>query len=173
MTLRKSVVPAALALAGCLPTGSEPPPEELEQLTYSTPVTGGSCDVEEVNYAIYAQVLRPGGQLKSSASTGALVFTVSESSSVVDCDEDIVRIAMPGAELAREAIAAHQDSLTLDVPSAVIGGHRPSIRVAALLDANDNGECDDGELTASVEAEPSEIGKVLLELADEGCPERL
>jgi hypothetical protein len=172
VTLRKSVVPAALALAGCLPTGSEPP-GELEQLTYSTPVLGGSCDVEQANYEIYAEVLRPGGQLKSSSSTGALVFTVSESSSVVDCNEDIVRIAMPGAELTREAVAAHQESLKLDVPATVIGGHRPSIRVAALLDVNDNGECDLGELTASVEAEPSELGKVLLALADEGCPERL
>lgn len=171
MTLRKSVVPAALALAGCLSAESEQP-APLEQLTYQTPMLGGACEVEEVTYEVYADVLRPGGVLKSAATPGSLLVSVSESTSVIDCGEDVMRIATPGAELVREALASTSESAALTVPAAVIGGHRPSLRVAALLDLNDNGRCDQGELTASVDADGDELGALLLELTDEGCPGR-
>lgn len=171
MSFRKSVVPAALALAGCLPTESETPPP-LEQLTYQTPVLGGSCDVEDVNYRVYAEIMRAGPGQKSANSSGSLLVTVSEGTSVVDCGEDLVRVAMPGAELDQQAFAPSSDHVALEVPAAIIGGHRPSIRVAALLDTNDNGECDDGELSASVDADASEVEDIALLLADEGCPAR-
>lgn len=171
MSFCRSVVPAALALAGCLPTDSETPPP-LEQLTYETPVLGGACDVEDVTYRVYAEILREGPRPKSTSSTGSLLVSVSEGTSVVACGEDLVRVAVPGAELDAQAFAASSERVALEVPSAIIGGHRPSIRVAALLDTNDNGECDEGELSASLDADASELEELALVLADEGCPER-
>lgn len=154
-----------------MPTESERPPE-LEQLTYNTPALGGACDVEDIEYTVYADITRPGSQLKSANATGALLVTVAESSSVIDCGEDVVRIATPGAELTSESFAIESDHVALHVPAVLIGGHRPSIRVAALLDLNNNGRCDDGELTASFEGDADELDALTLELGDERCPER-
>jgi hypothetical protein len=133
---------------------------------------GGACEVEDVTYEVYADILRPGGVAKSAQGSGALVVAISESTSVIDCGEDVMRIATPGAELVREAFAGGSESVTMRVPSSIIGGHRPSIRVGALLDVNDNGRCDEGELTASVDADEADLGALLLELMDEGCPGR-
>lgn len=171
MSFCKSVVPAALALAGCLPTDSETPPP-LEQMTYQTPVLGGACDVEDVSYHVYAEIMREGPRPKSTTSSGSLLVTVSEGTSVVGCGEDLVRVAVPGAELDAQAFSASSERVELEVPSAIIGGHRPSIRVAALLDANDNGECDEGELSASTDADAAELEQLALVLVDEGCPAR-
>lgn len=172
MALRNSVVPAALAFAGCLPSESEPPPE-FEQLTYETPMLGGDCETEDVTYHVYAQVTREGSLSKSATSVGSLLVAVAESSSVIDCGEDLVKIAVPGAELTEESFAGASERFTIEVPAVLIGGHRPSIRVSALLDANDNGACDRGELTASFEAKADGLGDVALDLSDEGCPARL
>ena len=144
----------------------------IEQMTYQTPVTGGACEVEDVTYEVYAEIMRPGGVAKSAAGSGGLLVSIAESSSVIDCGEDVMRIATPGAELVREGFASGSESVTMRVPASIIGGHRPSLRVAALLDANDNGSCDQGELTASIDAHAAELGELLLELTDEGCPGR-
>jgi hypothetical protein len=154
-----------------LPTESEAP-SELEQLTYETPARGDACEVEDVNYQVYADILRSRSSAKSATQRGALLVTVSESTSVVDCGEDLVRIASPGAELTRASYPSSSDSFAFDMASAIIGGHRPSLHVAALLDENDNGLCDDGELTASIEADGEQLDHLQLALTDEGCPRR-
>ncbi len=169
MALRNSVFPAALALAGCLPTESEAPPA-LEQTTYATPMQGGECEVDHVDYAIRGRVSRSGVFTKAAVAS-TLVMTVAESQSVVDCGADIVRISTPGAELTKQVVAG--ESFALDVPNVIIGGQRPSIWVGAVLDANDNGECDPGELSGSLEVSDTELGDLAIELSDEGCPTRL
>jgi hypothetical protein len=56
----------------------------------------------------------------------------------------------------------------------VIGGHRPSIRVMALLDENENGACDDGEPTGVVEVDDlDELGTLAIALSRDGCLERI
>jgi hypothetical protein len=173
VSLRNSVFPAALALAGCLPTGSEPPPP-LQQLTYQTAKQGGECKVEDVTYHLRGELVRADGSIgdKSSARTGSLLVSVAESSSVVECSEDIVRVASPGAELHTAAYDVDSHSFSLDLPSVIIGGQRPSIWVQALLDANDNGRCDEGEFVGAVELEDDELGDIAIELGNEGCPVR-
>jgi hypothetical protein len=180
VSLRNSVVPAALALAGCLPSGSQPPPS-LQQLTYQTAKQGGACKVESVTYHLRGELVRADSSIdKSSASlndnsrvrSGALLVSVAEGSSVVECSEDIVRIASPGAELHTAAFGADADSFALDLPSAIIGGQRPSIWVQALIDANDNGRCDEGELVGALELEDSELGDIAIALSNDGCPTR-
>lgn len=133
---------------------------------------GEDCDVEDVNYHVYAQILQHRAGQKSLDGSGALRVTVSESTSVVACGADVVRVAMPGAELTSESFASNSEHFMLDVPGLVIGGHRPSIRVEALLDRNDNGECDDGELFAAVDADPEDLATLTLEFSDDGCPGR-
>jgi hypothetical protein len=168
VTLRNSVVPAAFALAGCLSSESEAP-AAFEQATYETPMQGGDCEVEHVDYHIHA-TLTHSGVFAKSAGAGTLLVTVAESQSVVDCRADIVRIATPGAELATHATRG--DSFSLEVPNVIIGGQRPSIWVGAVLDTNDNGECDPGELSGSVEVEDTELGDLAIALSDEACPHR-
>jgi hypothetical protein len=131
---------------------------------------GGECEVEHVDYHIYATVTRSGVFAKS-ASVGTLLVTVAESQSVVDCRADIVRIATPGAELTTKAVRG--DSFSLEVPNVIIGGQRPSIWVGAVLDTNDNGECDPGELSGSLEVQDTELGDLAIALSDEACPSRL
>jgi hypothetical protein len=109
---------------------------------------------------------------KSSARTGALLVSVAEGSSVVECSEDIVRVASPGAELHTAAYDVGSESFSLDLPSVIIGGQRPSIWVQALIDANDNGHCDEGELVGAVDLEDTELGDIAIELSNEGCPVR-
>jgi len=169
VTLRNSVFPAAIALAGCFSTESEPPPQ-LEQVTYHTPVEGGACEVEDVVYRLHGELYQ-GTVEKSARRPSTLVVTVAESSSVVDCREDIVRIATPGAELSTTVFTA-ADNFDLDVPAVVIGGQRPSIWVRALMDTNANGSCDDGELVGAVELTADELGDFSIELSDDGCPGR-
>jgi hypothetical protein len=173
VSLRNSVFPAALALAGCLPTESEPPPP-LQQLTYQTAKQGGECKVQDVTYHLRGDLVRADGSPrdKSSARTGALLVSVAEGSSVVECSEDIVRVASPGAELHTAAYDFDADSFSLDLPSVIIGGQRPSIWVQALLDANDNGRCDEGELVGAVELDDDELGDIAIEHSHEGCPVR-
>jgi len=181
VSLRNSVVPAALALAGCLPSESEPPPP-LQQLTYQTAKQGGACKVEQVTYHLRGELVRSDSSIekssvrisdKGSVRSGALLVSVAESASVVECSEDVVRMASPGAELHTAAYGVDADSFTLDLPSVIIGGQRPSIWVQALIDANDNGHCDDGELVGAVQLEDSELGELAIELSDQGCPARL
>lgn len=171
MTLRSSVVPAALALAGCFPSESEPPPQ-VEQVTYHTPVEGGACEVEDVVYHLHAELYQGVAYGKSALRSSSLVVTVAESQSVVDCQEDIVRISTPGAELTTATFAT-SDNFDLDVPAVVIGGQRPSIWVRALIDTNANGLCDDGELVGTAQLEADDLGDFSIELRDdEGCPTR-
>ena len=161
--------PAALALAGCLPTESEPPPE-LEQVTFATPETGGVCEVERVSYHVRGEVVREGAREKSARVAGTLLVAVSESSSVIDCTQDLMRVATPGAELAHAAFGADTDEFALDVAAMVIGGHRPSIRVGALLDLNENGTCDPGEPNGAVEVDDVEtLGTLAIALSDDDC----
>ena len=171
MTLRNSVVPAALALAGCFPTESEPPPA-LEQVTYHTPIEGGECEVEDVVHHLHGEIVQDGVYEKSALRRTTLIVSVGESTSVVDCDSDLMKVAMPGAELLSAAVTASLDGFDIDVPAVVIGGHRPSIWVHALLDENDNGECDEGEAVGTAELEESELGDFAIELSREGCPTR-
>jgi hypothetical protein len=155
-----------------LPTESEAPPA-VEQSVYQTQLEGGECEVEHVDYHIHATITRSGVFAKSAAQPNALLVTVAESQSVVDCGADIMRIATPGAELTTKAIESIADSFTLDVPNVIIGGQRPSVWVGAVLDTNENGECDPGELSGSLEVSDSELGDLAIELSDEGCPTRL
>lgn len=131
---------------------------------------GGECEVEHVDYQIRGSVTRSGIFTKAVASPGTMLVTVAESQSVIDCRADIVRVATPGAELVTQAVQG--ESFALDVSNVVIGGQRPSIWVGAVLDTNDNGECDPGELSGSVEVSDDELGDLAIELADEGCPGR-
>jgi hypothetical protein len=176
VTLRRSVVPAALALAGCLPTESEPPPS-LQQTTYQTELQGGECKVEHVTYeirgSVYPVVDDEVVTNKSSSVSGSLLVAVGEATSVVSCSADSVRVASPGAELVTQAFAIDSDSFALSVPSVIIGGQRSELWVRALLDENDNGQCDDGELSGSLSLAASELGDIALELSDEGCLGRL
>ncbi|HEY6880733.1 MAG TPA: hypothetical protein VI299_22070 [Polyangiales bacterium] len=128
-----------------------------------------------MSYHIHATVTSSGIFEKSARKPSApstLLVTVGESQSVIDCRSDIVRIATPGAELTTKALEGALDQFTLDVPNVIIGGQRPSIWVRAVLDANENGECDPGELSGSLEAEDNELSDLALELRDEGCPGR-
>jgi hypothetical protein len=145
----------------------------MGQTTYETAMQGGECEVEHVSYHVHGVVTRSGVFEKSAARASAMLVTVAESQSVVDCRSDIVRIATPGAELVTQALASFSDSFTLDVPNVIIGGQRPSIWVGAVLDTNDNGECDPGELSGSLQVTDSELGDLAIELSDEGCPGRL
>lgn len=176
MTLRRSVVPAALALAGCLPTESEPPPA-LQQETYQTEKQGGECKVEHVTYEIRGSVypVADDEQVsnKSNSVVGSLLVAVGEATSVVSCSADSVRVASPGAELMTQAFAMHGESFALSVPGVIIGGQRSDLWVRALLDENDNGECDRGELSGSLNLAASELGDIAIELSDEGCTGRL
>jgi hypothetical protein len=133
---------------------------------------GGECEVDHVEYAIRGSVRRSGVFAKAVAqpSSSTLLVTVAETQSVVDCRSDIVRIATPGAEIATKAVSG--ESFALDVPNVIIGGQRPSIWVGAVLDTNENGECDPGELSGSREVEDTELGDLAIELSDEGCPTR-
>jgi hypothetical protein len=180
VSLRNSVVPAALALAGCLPSESEPPPP-LQQLTYQTAKQGGACKVEEVTYHLRGELVRVDSSLdksgvsigtRSRVRSGGLLVSVGEGTSVVECSEDIVRIASPGAELLTAAYSADAETFALDLPSMIIGGQRPSIWVQALIDANDNGHCDDGELVGALDLDESELGEIAIELSNDGCPTR-
>jgi hypothetical protein len=152
-----------------LPTESEAPPS-LEQTSYEQQMQGGECEVEHVDYQIYGRVKRSGIFAKAAAGASTLLVTVAESQSVVDCRADIVRIATPGAELTTKAVQG--ESFSLEVPSVIIGGQRPSIWVGAVLDTNENGECDPGELSGSLEVSDTELGDLAIELSDEGCPGR-
>lgn len=175
MALRNSVIPAAFAFAGCLASESEPPPS-VEQVVYQTPVEGGACEVEEIVHRVRGAVFSEdieSGDKSALREERLLLVTVAESSSVVDCGEDIVRIARPGAELVTAAFDPGSESFALDVPADVIGGHRPSIWVRALLDENGNGRCDDGEPVAAVEVDEGELGDLALALSRDGCPTRL
>jgi hypothetical protein len=164
------VFPAALALAGCLPTESEPPPP-VEQVTYSTPEIGGDCGFERVVHHVSGEVLREGPLDKTAVAQGSLVVTVSESQSVVSCSEDLVTLATPGADLATASFDVHSSLFALDVPAVVVAGQHPSIRVRALLDINDNGQCDDGELVGDVTLEDTALGDLSITLSREaGCP---
>jgi hypothetical protein len=176
VTLRKSVVPAAFALAGCLAGESEPPPS-LESLTYQTPEEGGACEVERVRYQLHGTITAHPTHDKSRTSIAPLLVSFSETTSVVHCDEDLMRVATPGAELDSKAFApdfaADTQEFTFEVPGAVIGGHRPSFYVRALVDENDNGRCDDGELVGFAELTDAELGNIAIELSgEEGCPTR-
>lgn len=168
MSLRNSVVPAALALAGCLPTESEPPPE-LGTVTYSTPEIGEACEVEQVVHHVRGEVLPAGAVDKTAVAQGALVLTVSETSSVVSCTDDLVTLATPGAELASASFSASSTSFAFDVPSRVVGGQRPTFRIAALLDENDNGVCDDGELAGDVVVDDAGLGALAIALSRDHC----
>lgn len=132
---------------------------------------GGECEVEHVDYQIRGRVKRSGVFAKALVDQSNLLVTVAESQSVVDCRADIVRIATPGAELTTKAL--HGESFSLSVPNVIIGGQRPSIWVGAVLDTNDNGECDPGELSGSLEVSDTELGELAIALSDEGCPTRL
>lgn len=168
--MRKSVVPAAFAFAGCFSSESEPPPA-FEELTYQTAMEGGSCEVEHITYHVRGAVVEDGE--KSAARPSTLRVTVAEASSVVDCGDDLMKIATPGAELASMAFDATSASFALEVPGVVIGGHHPSIWVEALLDENDNGECDDGELVGAVELDAVDLDGFELDLSrTDGCPTR-
>ncbi|MDB4985611.1 MAG: hypothetical protein JWN04_789 [Myxococcaceae bacterium] len=163
-------------LAGCLPSESEPPPA-LAQTVYQTEMQGGDCNVEHVTYEIHGSVhpasINAGPINKSSSKrAGSLMVTVAENSSVVSCTTDRVQVASPGADLKTQAFAADADSFALSVPGVIIGGQRTDLWVQALLDANDNGECDDGELSGSVNLAASELGDLAIELNDEGCSAR-
>ncbi|MDB4976113.1 MAG: hypothetical protein JWN48_4454 [Myxococcaceae bacterium] len=175
VTLRNSVVPAALALAGCLPSESEPPPA-VSQTTYQTELQGGECKVEQVVYEIHGSVYPVPSDAhalnKSSSPAGSLLVTVGESTSVVSCGVDSVRVASPGAELTNHAFSSDASEFSLTVPGVIIGGQRPELWIQALLDSNDNGECDEGELSGSVNLAASELGDMAIELSDEGCPAR-
>ena len=173
MTLRNSVVPAALALAGCLPSESSPPPA-LSTLTYQTEMQGGECKTENVTYEVRGSVHPTTAPpiAKSNQRNSSLIVTVGEAASVVSCTADSVQIASPGAELTSESFPADASVFSLSVPSVIIGGQRSDVWVEALLDENDNGTCDDGELTGSVNLPASELGDIAIELSDEGCPAR-
>ncbi len=169
--MRKSVVPAALAFAGCFSNESERP-AAFEELTYQTAQEGGACEVEHITYQVRGALVESSGE-KSAAREGSVRVTVAESSSVVECGEDLMKIAMPGAELASVAFNASTASFALDVPGVVIGGHRPSIWVQALLDENENGECDEGELVGAAELDAVDLDGFELELSrTDGCPGR-
>ena len=175
MSLRNSVVPAALAFAGCLPSESQPPPA-LEQTTYQTQEEGGDCQVQHVSYQVQGDLYRArDSELtinKSSVRPGSLLVTVGEDTSVVSCTGDSVRVASPGAELASHALPIDATKFSFAVPGVVIGGQQSMLWVHALLDANDNGECDPGELSGSADLAVSELGNIAIELSDEGCPGR-
>lgn len=143
-------------------------------MTYATPETGGACDVEHVTYVVRGEIQRDEPRAKSISASGTLLVSVGESSSVVDCTPDLMQVATPGAELANAAFSARGDHFSLDVPAMVIGGHRPSIRVVALLDENENGACDDGEPTGVVEVDDvDELGALAIALSRDGCSEQL
>lgn len=143
-------------------------------MSYARPETGGACDVERFTYVVRGEIQRDEPREKSISVSGTLLVSVSESSSVVDCTPDLMQVATPGAELAHAAFSARSDQFALDVPTMVIGGHRPSIRVAALLDENENGTCDDGEPTGSIEVDDiDELGALAIALSRDGCSERL
>lgn len=175
VSLRNSVVPAALALAGCLPSESEPPPA-LEQTTYQTQAEGGECQVQHVTYQLQGDLYRVrDSELtinKSSVRPGSMLVTVAEDSTVVSCLGDSVRVASPGAELATHALPIDATTFSLSVPGVVIGGQQSMLWVHALLDANDNGDCDPGELSGSADLSISELGNIAIELSDQGCPGR-
>ncbi|MET0343660.1 MAG: hypothetical protein ABW252_21790 [Polyangiales bacterium] len=168
MSLRNSVVPAALAIAGCLPTESEPPPD-YEQITYTTPEIGEACDVENVVHHVRGEVVQEGSIAKTAVAHGALLVTVSETASIVSCTEDLVTMAMPGAELATASFDARSALFALDVPARLVAGQHPTLRVSALLDANDNGVCDDGELVGEVIVDDGGLGDLAIALSDAGC----
>jgi hypothetical protein len=142
-------------------------------MAYQTFEEGGACDVENVTYHLRGNLIRPESMDKSNLQQpGALLVTVAESTSVVQCSEDLVRVASPGAELSTTAYESDATSFTLDLAAVIIGGQRPSIWVQALVDANDNGSCDDGELVGAVELEADALEHLAIELRDEGCPTR-
>jgi hypothetical protein len=148
---------------------------------YQTAKQGGACKVEQVTYHLRGALVRADSGLvnssvsigtKSRVRSGGLLVSVGEGSSVVECSEDIVRIASPGAELHTAAYSADAETFALDLPSMIIGGQRPSIWVQALIDANDNGHCDDGELVGALDLDESELGEIAIELSTDGCPTR-
>lgn len=149
----------------------------MESVVYSTPMVGGVCNVEHVVHHLHGELHIDEPSAKSAsagASSAPLIVSVSESASVVHCDEDLMRVAVPGAELESVVMPHAPSTFSLDVPATLIGGHRPSIRVQALIDENDNGECDEGEPFAVAELTDAELGDLALELArDHGCPEPL
>ena len=175
MSLRNSVVPAALAFAGCLPSESEPPPA-LEQTTYQTHGDGGDCQVQHVSYQVHGDLYRAGDSElainKSSTRPGSLLVTVAEDSTVLSCTGDSVRVASPGAELATHSLPTDATSFSFAVPGVIIGGQQSMLWVHALLDANDNGECDPGELSGSADLAANDLGNIAIELSDEGCASR-
>lgn len=132
---------------------------------------GGECEVENVSYHVHGVLTRSGVFEKRAARPSTVVVTIAESQSVVECRSDIVRIATPGAELTSQALEGLGE-FTLDVPNVIIGGQRPSIWVGAVLDENENGECDLGELSGSLQVSDNELGDLAIELSDEGCPGR-
>lgn len=144
-------------------------------MTYQTENQGGACQVQDVTYHVHGSVTSDATRDKSSVSVrgGTLLVTVAESSSVVSCGEDIVRVASPGAELETAAFEAGTESFTFDLPGTIIGGQRPSLWVQALVDSNENGQCDEGELVGSVELDDGDLGNIALALSDDqGCPAR-
>ena len=170
VTLRSSVFPAALALVGCLPTESELPPP-VETVTYSTPEIGGDCALEHFVHHLAGQVVRQDSADKSAVAQGSLLVTVSESQSIVSCTEDLVTMSTPGAELATASFDLYRTSFALDVPTVVVAGQHPAIRVRALLDVNDNGLCDEGELVGDVTREDTALGDLTIVVsAERGCP---
>jgi hypothetical protein len=175
VSLRNSVVPAALAFAGCLPSESQPPPA-LEQVTYQTQQEGGDCQVQHVSYQVQGDLYRAGDSEltinKSSTRPGSLLVTVAEDSTVVSCSGDSVRVASPGAELATHSLPVDATTFSFTLPGVIIGGQQSMLWVHALLDANDNGDCDPGELSGSADVAAHELGNIAIELSDQGCPGR-
>lgn len=114
-------------------------------------------------------VLRPTPQ--KGAASGHLLASVSESSSVIACNNGVAQQAIPGRALLRQQrVDSSSGTFRLRVPATVyprVGSSNAVLQL--LLDDNDNGRCDDGEPHASTVIERAPRSAVRIELLRNAC----
>jgi hypothetical protein len=145
----------ALCLVGCLAEGT---------------AEGDGCPPSIQHEVRLEGVTRLAAGTEKRASSASVVLDVYESSSI-GCKDGLMSQVSPGQSLMRHVVSG-PGAFSLELERTVLVGFPSDLELSALLDENDNGECDPGEMSgyASVGEGSTDI---VLTLDRHGCPFRI
>jgi hypothetical protein len=134
----------------------------------------GSCEFTSATYRLEGEVriAKSADSFAGEAVTGPLIIQAFEDSSVTLCTNEVIAQTSPGrklGELALNEVGEFELELSVEVYSQVAS----NIDLMVLLDANDDGLCNPGELWTTTKLIADDHDRIDIELRQpEACPSR-
>lgn len=134
-----------------------------------------ACEPKDETYRVAVTLSLPEPAKTSGevpVEEGRVLATVTESNSVIACENGVATDVTPGrALLSNVPVYVDAAGFTLRVASTFYPELSASpLSLLLLFDENANGQCDDGEPSASAPLERSAQSKLALALASAPCP---